>query len=205
MGVLACVPHLTTRTRSADGLRSTAPAGGRTPCPHQSLFRHADPPDAGDAPGNAARRGRGRAAGTDPTVTALCERMAALLGKQAADVPAVRHHVQRRRHPHALPIRRGGDRAPDRPHPHQRGRRSCRIQRGADPTPAWSTRHVHCRAGARRYPAAHALCSAATTARSRADRQHRRRHHLASRATQRGRGRRARRRAGPPTWTARGS
>ena len=50
-------------------------------------------------------------AGNDPTVHALCDRVAALLGKETADIPAIRHHVQRRRHPHPLPRRRRGDRA----------------------------------------------------------------------------------------------
>lgn len=43
--------------------------------------------------------------GDDPTVNLLCERVADLLGKEAA-VYAIRHDVQRRRHAGALPAGR---------------------------------------------------------------------------------------------------
>ena len=45
-------------------------------------------------------------AGIDPTIDALCDRMAALLGKQAAMFLPQRHDVQPDRHPDALPPRR---------------------------------------------------------------------------------------------------
>jgi threonine aldolase len=50
-------------------------------------------------------------AGADPTVHLLCDRMAALMGKEAGGLHAVRHDVQRRRDADPLPPGRGDHRA----------------------------------------------------------------------------------------------
>ena len=139
--------------------------------------------------------------GNDPTVHALCDRVAALLGKEAAmflpsgtmcNVVAILTHC------------RAGEEViahRDEPHPDQRGRGPRGLLGRADPGAAGRARAVHRRRRARRHPPAHALCAAAAAAGGGADRQHRRRHGLAAGAA-RTRWRRWRAaRAGPRTWT----
>ena len=140
--------------------------------------------------------------GNDPTVHALCDRVAALLGKEAAmflpsgtmcNVVAILTHcrageeVVAHQTSHIL---------------HQRGRRPRGLHGRADPAAPGARGHVHRRRRARRHPPAHALRPAAAAAGGGADRQHRRRHGLAAGAA-RTRWRRWRAaRAGPRTWTA---
>ena len=68
----------------------------------------------------------------DPQVTALCSRVAALLGIRGGGLPPLRHDVQRDRVPAAHPARRRrGDPAPDLAPDHRRGRRAGGV-RGRD-------------------------------------------------------------------------
>ena len=95
-------------------------------------------------------------AGNDPTVHALCDRVAALLGKETAmflpsgtmcNVVAILTHC------------RAGEEvvAHDEPHPDQRGGRARGLHRRADPAAQGRARALHRRRRCAPHPPAHAL------------------------------------------------
>ena len=146
--------------------------------PHQPVVGHADAPDAGDARGDGAGRGRRRTdrRRSDRQSVVRARRRPARQGSRR--VHAVGHHVQRRGDAGALPAGRRNSGPCQRAYHRPRRRRACGARRLPDHAAAGRRRAILARNVSRSAASALALPAAADRRQRRADRQYRRRHDL---------------------------